>query len=58
MIWHSVVPEREQRALGGFFEGESRAGEEDPGEDHGLGMIALAGRMAGCVLSASQNYLS
>jgi hypothetical protein len=58
MIWHSVVPEREQRALGGFFEGESRAGEEDPGEDHGLGKIALAGRMAGCVLSASQKYLS
>gem|GEM_PF-5593146 len=53
MIWRPHVPEREQRALGGV-----RAGEEDPGEDHGLGKIALAGRMAGCVLSTSQKYLS
>jgi hypothetical protein len=53
-----MVPEREQRALGGFFEGEFRAGEEDLGEEHGLEKSALAGRMAGYVLAASQKYLS
>ena len=33
----------EQRALGGVFEGEFRAGEEEPGEDHSLEKSALAG---------------
>jgi hypothetical protein len=33
----------EKCALGGVFEGEFRAGEEEPGEDHGLEKSALAG---------------
>jgi hypothetical protein len=33
----------EERALGSVFEGEFRAGEEEPGEDHGLEESALAG---------------
>jgi hypothetical protein len=40
--------------LGGVFDGEFRVGEEE----HGFERSAFAGRMAGCVLAASQKYLS